>query len=184
MQICSEDPDKLTCTLIYLRMNWQQNKKGKLLLNTCGILFYCRNGAKSTAIKHMQTIHGSLLWFLFCLILFLTSQSTIFLVMSAISTKINMRGSREGVTEGPDPLPAKSEIFGALKQCWSKSPGKSKATKPAFNIGMIIAPPAFRCWADDGPLLVVFWFLTIHLKKGVSEFSWTSSDKISGSAHD
>ena len=54
------------------------DQKRKLLLNTCGILFYCRNGAKSTAIKRMQTVQGSLLWFLFCLILFLTSQSTIF----------------------------------------------------------------------------------------------------------
>ena len=54
------------------------DQKRKLLLNTCGILFYCRNGAKSTAIKRMQTVQGSLLWFLFCLILFITSQSTIF----------------------------------------------------------------------------------------------------------
>ena len=53
-------------------------QKGKLLLNTCGILFYCRNGAKSTAIKRMQTVQGELLFFLFCLILFLTPQSTIF----------------------------------------------------------------------------------------------------------
>ena len=37
-----------------------------------------------------------------------------FLVMAAISTKINMRGSREGATEGPDPLTGKSETFGAL----------------------------------------------------------------------
>ena len=56
--------------------NKTTDQKGKLLLNTCGILFYCRNGAKSTAIKRMQTVQGSL-WFLFCLILFLTSQSTI-----------------------------------------------------------------------------------------------------------
>ena len=54
------------------------DQKRKLLLNTCGILFYCRNGAKSTAIKRMQTVQGSLLRFLVCLILFLTSQSTIF----------------------------------------------------------------------------------------------------------
>ena len=54
------------------------DQKRKLLLNTCGILFYCRNGAMSTAIKRMRTVQGSLLWFLFCLILFLTSQSTIF----------------------------------------------------------------------------------------------------------
>ena len=37
-----------------------------------------------------------------------------FSVMSAHLTKIKMRGSREGVAEGPDPLPGKSETFGAL----------------------------------------------------------------------
>ena len=84
-------------------------QKGKLLLNTCGILFYCRNGAKSTAIKRMQNVQGLLLWFLF-----LNIPVNKFSVMSAHSTKIKMRGSREGVAEGPDPLPGKSEIFGAL----------------------------------------------------------------------
>ena len=56
------------------------DQKHKLLFNTCGILFYCRNGAKSTALKRMQTVQVSLhvLCFLFCLILFLTSQLTIF----------------------------------------------------------------------------------------------------------
>ena len=56
------------------------DKKHKLLFNTCGILFYCRNGAKSTALKRMQTVQVSLhvLCFLFCLILFLPSQLTIF----------------------------------------------------------------------------------------------------------
>ena len=37
------------------------DQKGKLLLNMCGILFYCRNGEKSTAIKRMQTVQGSFL---------------------------------------------------------------------------------------------------------------------------
>ena len=37
-----------------------------------------------------------------------------FSVMSAHSTKIKLRGSREGVAEGPDPLPGKSETFLAL----------------------------------------------------------------------
>ena len=50
------------------------DQKGKLLLNTCGILFYCRNGEKSTAIKRMQTVQGSLLRFLFFFILLLTSK--------------------------------------------------------------------------------------------------------------
>ena len=48
------------------------DQNGKLLLNTCGILFYCRNGEKSTAIKRMQTVQGSELRFFF--ILFLTSK--------------------------------------------------------------------------------------------------------------
>ena len=78
------------------------DQKGKLLLNTCGILFYCRNGVKSTAIKRMQTVQGSLLWFLFCLILFLTSQSTNFQLCRRM---IKMRESREGVAEGPDTPP-------------------------------------------------------------------------------
>ena len=58
-----------------------------------------------------------------------------FLVLSVHSTKIKMRGSREGVAEGPNPLPGKSETFGALWQYWPRSPGKSKATKSAFHIG-------------------------------------------------
>ena len=49
------------------------DQNGKLLLNTCGILFYCRNGEKNTAIKRMQTVQGSVLRF-FLFILFLTSK--------------------------------------------------------------------------------------------------------------
>ena len=70
------------------------DQKGKLLLNTCGILFYCRNGEKSTAIKRMQTVQGSLLRVFFYLTL--NIQENNFSVMSAHSTKIKMRGSREG----------------------------------------------------------------------------------------
>ena len=69
------------------------DQKGKLLLNTCGILFYCRNGEKSTAIKRMKTVQGSLLRFFY---LILNIQIKNFSVMSAHSTKIKMRGSREG----------------------------------------------------------------------------------------
>ena len=69
------------------------DQKGKLLLNTCGILFYCRNGEKSTAIKRMQTVQGSSLRFFY---LTLNIQVNNFSAMSAHSTKIKMRGSREG----------------------------------------------------------------------------------------
>ena len=37
-----------------------------------------------------------------------------FSVMLAHITKIKMRSSREGVAEGPDPFPGKSETFRAL----------------------------------------------------------------------
>ena len=102
----------------------------------CGILFYCRNGEKSTAIKRMQTVQDSLLYM--CLILFdfiLNIPVNNFSVMSAHSTKIKMRGSREGVQKvltfslenrkplgffsntGPDPLenqklPSQHSILG------------------------------------------------------------------------
>ena len=91
------------------------DQKGKLLLNACGILFYCHNGAKRTAIKRMQTVQGSLLWFLFCLILFLTSHSTKFQLCRGIKLKLRCADTEGGgVAEGPDPLPGKSETFGAL----------------------------------------------------------------------
>ena len=83
--------------------------QGKLLLNTCGILFYCRNGAKRTAIKRMQTVQGSLLWFLFCLIFFLTSQSTNFQLCRRIQLRLSCADP-----EDPDSLSGKSETFGAL----------------------------------------------------------------------
>ena len=50
-----------TCILITFKNEVTTDQKGKFLLNTCGILFYCRNGEKSTAIKRMQTVQGSLL---------------------------------------------------------------------------------------------------------------------------
>ena len=73
------------------------DQKGKLLLNTCGILFYCRNGEKNTAIKRMQTVQGSFLrvCFFFFFYLILNIQVNNFSVMSAHSPKIKMRGSRE-----------------------------------------------------------------------------------------
>ena len=58
-----------------------------------------------------------------------------------------MRGSREGVAEGPDSLPGKSETLGLFSN------------------------------TDPDPLE------NQKLPKSVSELSWTSSDKISGSAH-
>ena len=69
------------------------DQNGILLLNKCGILFYCRNGEKSTAIKRMQTVQGSVLRFFY---LILNIQVNNFSAMSANSTKIKMRGSRDG----------------------------------------------------------------------------------------
>ena len=67
------------------------------------------------AIKRMQTVQGSLLCFFFILFGFILNiPVNNFSVMLAHSTMIKMRESREGVAEGPDPLPGKSEIFWAL----------------------------------------------------------------------
>ena len=67
------------------------NQNGKLLLNTCGILFYCRNGAKInvTDIKRICKLYRVHYYvFLFCLILFLTSQSTIFQLCRRIELRL------------------------------------------------------------------------------------------------
>ena len=85
------------------------DQKGKLLLNTCGILFYWRNGAKTYANCKGFII---MVFILFDFILNIPVNN--FSVMSAQSTRIKMRGSKEGVAEGPDPLPGKSETSGAL----------------------------------------------------------------------
>ena len=87
------------------------DQKGKLLLNTCGILFYCRNGEKSTAIKRMQTVQGSLLSCFFYLIL--NIQVNNFQLCRRIQLRLRC-ADPERVAEGPGPLPGKSETFGAL----------------------------------------------------------------------
>ena len=61
---------------------------------------------------------------------FLNNPVNKFSVMSAHSTMIKMRGSREGMAEGPDPLPGKSETFGAFSNT-----GPDPLEKQAFNIG-------------------------------------------------
>ena len=58
------------------------DQKHKLLFNTCGILFYCRNGAKSTALKRMQTVQGLLLCFFILFDFILNIPVNIFSVMS------------------------------------------------------------------------------------------------------
>ena len=90
------------------------DQKGKLLLNTCGILFCCRNGAKTTSHKAYANCTGFIIMFFILFGFILNIPVNNFSVMLAHSTKIKMCGSREGVAEGPDPLPGKSETFGAL----------------------------------------------------------------------
>ena len=61
---------------------------------------------------------------------------------------------------GPDPAPPpfKNHKNRVSKHYWSRSPEKSQATKPAFNVGPLSARQrnAFRWRADDGPPIVVF----------------------------
>ena len=75
-----------------------------------------------------------------------------FSVMSAHSTKIKMRGSRERVLtpslENRKPL--------GLFSNTGPDHMENKSYQASIQYWVIIAPPAFCCWADDGPLLVVF----------------------------
>ena len=100
-------------------------------------------------------------------------------VMSAHSTKIKMRGSREG-GRGSWKI---GNLWGSLA-ILVQIPWNTKSYQASIPYWVIIAPPAFCCWADDGLLLVVFSSSLHSSKKSVSEFSWTSSDKMFGSAHD
>ena len=56
------------------------------------------------------------------------------------------------------------------KQYWSGSP---------------VNQASIQCWADVGPILLVFWSSHSHnqLTKKVSELSWTPLTNPSGSAH-
>ena len=66
-----------------------------------------------------------------------------FLVMLAHITKIKMRSSREGVTEGPDPFPGKSETFRGSLAILVQIPCKIKSYQASIQYRVIIAPPAF-----------------------------------------
>ena len=81
----------------------------------------------------MQTVQGSLLWFFFLFDFILNIPVNKFSVVSAHLTKIKMRGSREGVAEGPDPLPGKSETFGALLAILVQIPWKIKSYRASIQ---------------------------------------------------
>ena len=73
------------------------DQKGKLLLDTCGILFYCRNGATSTSHKTYANCTGFIImFFLFCLVLFLTFQSTIFQLFWRIQLRLRCADPERG----------------------------------------------------------------------------------------
>ena len=130
------------------------DQKGKMLLNMCGILFYCHNGAKSTAIKRMQTVQGSLSWFLFSLILFLASQSTNFQLCRRIQLRLRSADPERGWQRVLTPPWKIGNLWGSLA-ILIQIPWKIKSYQASIQYWVIIAPPAFCCCADDGPLLVV-----------------------------
>ena len=72
--------------------------------------------------------------------------------MSAHITKIKMRGSRERVL---NPFLENRKPLGLFSNT-GPDPLENQKLPSQHYILVIIAPPAFCCWADDGPLLVVF----------------------------
>ena len=78
-----------------------------------------------------------------------------FSVMLAHSTKIKMPGPREGVAEGPAPSLENRKPSGLFSNT-GPDPLLNQKLPSQHSILGNYRPPAFCCWADDGPLLVVF----------------------------
>ena len=58
---------------------------------------------------------------------------------------------------GTAPPPLKNHNTIGLPSNAGPDPHKNhKVTEPAFNVGLSYVRQAFRCWADVGPLMVVF----------------------------
>ena len=89
------------------------DQKDKMLLNTCGI-YVSVAMAQRVSYKTYENCTGFIIMVFILFDFILNIPVNKFSVMSTISTKITMRGSRDGVAEGSDPLPGKSETFGAL----------------------------------------------------------------------
>ena len=110
------------------------DQKGKLLFKCVWYFILLSQWGKEYSYKTYADCTGFIIMVFILFDFILNIPVNIFSVMSAHSTKIKMRGSREGVAEDPDPLPGKSEILGLFSNT-GPGPGKSKATKPAFHIG-------------------------------------------------
>ena len=74
------------------------DQKGKLLENTCGMQW-----RKEYSYKTYANCTGFIIMVFILFDFILNTRVNKFSVMSAHLTKIKMRGSREGVAEGPDP---------------------------------------------------------------------------------
>ena len=75
--------------------------------------------------------------------------------MSAHSTRIKMRGSKEGVAEGPDPPLENRKPLGLFSNTGPDPLENQKLPSQQSILGNY-RPASICCWADDGPLLVVF----------------------------
>ena len=126
------------------------DQKGKLLLNTCGILFYCRNGAKAYANCKGFII---MVYILFDFILNIPVNN--FSVMSAHSTRIKMRGSKEGLQRVLAPSLENWKPLGLFSNT-GPDPLENQKLPSQHSILGNYRPASICCWADDGPLLVVF----------------------------
>ena len=85
------------------------DQKGKLLLNTSSQCYFIllSQWRKEYSYKTYANCTGLIIMFFILFDFILNIQVKNVSVMSALSTMIKMRGSREGVAEGPDPLPGK-----------------------------------------------------------------------------
>ena len=184
VKICSENPDKLTCILILLGMNWQQTKK----VNGFRYVWYfilLSQWRKENSNKAYANCTGFIIMvFIHFFILFFTSQSTKFQLCRHIKLKLRYADPVRGWQRVLTPSLENRKPLGLFSNTDPDSLENQKLPNQHSILGN---------YRPASVLLLGWWWSafsgisiphSIHLKKSVSELSWTSSDKISGSAHD
>ena len=110
---------------------------------------------KEYSYKTYANCTGFIIMVLFCLILFLTSQSTNFQLCPRIQLRLRCADPERGWQRVLNASLEIRNLWGSLA-ILVQIPWKIKSYQASIQYWVIIALPAFCGWADDGPLLVVF----------------------------
>ena len=126
------------------------DQKGKLLLNTCGILFYCRNGAKAYANCKGFII---MVFILFDFILNIPVNN--FQLCRRIQLGLRCADPKRGLQRVLTPSLENQKPLGLFSNTGPDPLENQKLPSQQSILGNY-RPASICSWADDGPLLVVF----------------------------